>query len=313
MRRVMLLLLFLCLTTCVVSDIPAWVYSKGAFFEVRIKVIDQDGNAVSDANVWGGFTRGSRITDYGKIEGVTDVNGEIVLCGSCNEFLRFDVRKEGYYHTEVKIVFLDSKATYFVEGNRWQPYGEMKTVVLKQIREPHEMIVPTMTPQRKMKICDEWLGFDLEKCDFLPPIGEGVVSDALIRFHREDISRNEWSKSIEISFANYPYAGVYRKKKDAWSDLKSDYCADTNAVYDTQLSFKYVKSGRNRDVERLGEDEYLVYRTRTKVDEEGKLLSARYGKLYGPWYFEDAGGLRISRGFMNREDNDINLEEMRAQ
>lgn len=170
------------------------------------------------------------------------------------------------------------------------------------------MIMPRKTPQRKMTICDEWLGFDLEKCDFLPPIGEGVVSDALIRFHREDISRTEWSKSIEVSFANYPYAGAYRKKKDLWSDFKSDYLADTNKVYEASIVFKYVKNGSKVEVSRLGEDEYLVYRTRTKVDKEGKLISARYGKLYGPWYFEDAGGVRISRGFLNREDNDINLE-----
>lgn len=285
---------------------------NGAQAKVVIQVEDQDGVAVQGAKIWGAFTTGSGFNDYAMIEGLTNNEGKFVAQGRCNELLRVDITKDGYYSSELKVNFWQSKVDPVVVDGKWQPYGEMRTVVLKQIRKPHDMIVPSRTPQRKMKICDEWLGFDLEKCDFLPPIGEGSVADALIRFHREDVSRSEWSKSIEISFANYPYAGVYRKKKDTWSDLKSDYCANTNAIYDTQLSFKYVKSGRKRDVERLGEDEYLIYRTRTKVDEEGKLVSARYGKLYGPWYFEDAGGVRISQGFMNRNDNDINLEEARV-
>ena len=38
-------------------------------------------------------------------------------------------------------------------------------------------------------------------------------------------------------------------------------------------------------------------------------MSARYGKLYGPWHFEDAGGFRIHKVFLNRNDNDVNLED----
>ena len=85
--------------------IPAEVSSNGALANVRIRVVDQDGRAVADAKVWGGFTCGNLMNDYVLVDGMTDTNGMYVAKGKCNEFLRFDVRKEGYYHTEEKIYF----------------------------------------------------------------------------------------------------------------------------------------------------------------------------------------------------------------
>ena len=121
----------------------------------------------------------------------------------------------------------------------------------------------------------------------------------------------DWSIGMDVSFTNYPYAGAYLLKKDGWSDMKSVYQADTNAHYLTELSFHYTREKGNRHpiVEKLDKDEYLVFRTRTKVDCEGRLVSARYGKLYGPWHFEDAGGSQIHKVFLNEVDNDVNLED----
>ena len=116
---------------------------------------------------------------------------------------------------------------------------------------------------------------------------------------------------MDVSFTNNPYAGACRLKKDGWSDMKSSYCADTNAVYQTNFTFKYChEKGVHPYSDKLDQDEYMIFRTRTKVDRDGKLVSARYGKLYGPWHFEDAGGSQIYKVFMNAKDNDINLEDM---
>ena len=62
----------------------------------------------------------------------------------------------------------------------------------------------------------------------------------------------------------------------------------------------------------MRKDEYMVFRTRPKVGGEGRLISARYGKLYGPWDFEDAGGTRIYSVFLNVRDGDVNLEDIRT-
>ena len=306
------LLLVLALGIChgVKARITYELAEKGAMVKLEIKVVDQEGNIVPDAKIWGGFTSGSRLNDYVLVDGVTDTNGIYIAQGKCNEFLRFDVRKDGYYRSNIKINFWQSKADPIVVDGKWQPYGETRTVVLKRILRPHEMYNLDNPPQRKISIYDKWLGFDLEKGDFLPPMGNGVESDMLVRFHLAGEMPHDWSKTMDVSFTNYPYAGAYLVKKDLWSDMKSVYSADTNAEYRTSFSFKYChEKGVYPYAEKLRSDEYLVFRTRTKIDNDGNLISARYGKLYGPWHFEDAGGSQIYQVFLNKADNDVNLED----
>lgn len=291
--------------------LPNDAYAKIALAQVRIKVVDQDGCVVPDATVWGGFTCGGGMNDFVLVDGVTNTNGTYVAQGKCNEFLRFEVRKEGYYRTDTKIYFARSKAAPLVVDGKWQPYGETRTVVLKRIKNPHEMSGPDCPPQRKVKIYDKWLGFDLEKGDFLPPMGVGTEADMLVRFRLNGRMPHDWSIMMDVSFTNSPYAGACRLKKDGWSDMKSSYYADTNAVYQTDFTFKYChEKGVYPYSDKLNQDEYMIFRIRTKVDRDGKLVSARYGKLYGPWNFEDAGGSQIYKVFLNSKDNDANLEDM---
>ena len=286
-------------------------YAKVALAQVRIQVVDQDGDVVPDAKIWGGFTCGGGMNDYVLVDGFTDTNGLYVAEGRCNEILRFEVRKEGYYRTSIKIEFWRTKSDPKVKDGKWQPYGEMRTVVLKRIRNPYEMLGPDCPPQRKVKIYDKWLGFDLEKGDFLPPMGVGAESDMLVRFRLNGRMPHDWSIMMDVSFTNNPYAGACRLKKDGWSDMKSSYYADTNAVYQTDFTFKYChEKGVYPYSDKLNQDEYMIFRTRTKVDRDGKLVSARYGKLYGPWNFEDAGGSQIYKVFLSAKDNDANLEDM---
>lgn len=283
---------------------------KGANAKVILQVVDQNGVVVPDAKIWGAFTA-NRMKDSILVAGMTNTNGQFVAQGNCNEFLRVDVTKEGYYHTEEKVHFWHSNAEPIVADGKWQPYGETRTVVLKRIKQPHGMLGSDRPPQRKIKVYDKWLGFDLEKGDFIPPVGDGCVSDMLVRFHLEGDMPYDWSITMDVSFTNFPYAGAYRLKKDDWSDMKSVYYADTNANYLSEMSFRYAREKGNRHpiVEKLERDEYMVFRTRTKIDREGKLVSARYGKLYGPWHFEDAGGSQIYQVFLNNVDNDVNLED----
>lgn len=291
--------------------LPLHVFARVAMAQVLIRVIDQNGCAIPSVKVWGGFTCGLGMNDFVPVDGVTDTNGVFVAQGKCNEFLRFEVRKEGYYRTEEKIFFGRSKADPIIVDGKWQPFGAMRTVVLKRMLNPHEMLGPDSPPQRKIKIYDKWLGFDLEKGDFLPPMGVGTESDMLVRFRLNGLMPHDWSIKMDVSFTNTPYAGACRLKKDGWSDMKSTYYADTNAVYQTDFTFKYChEKGVHPYSDKLDQDEYMIFRTRTKVDRDGKLVSARYGKLYGPWHFEDAGGAQIYKVFMNAKDDDINLEDM---
>ena len=59
---------------------------------------------------------------------------------------------------------------------------------------------------------------------------------------------------------------------------------------------------------RLDVNSYLVFRTRTKVDSDGKLISAHYGKIYGVWEFFDV--MMAANVQFNPTPNDTNLEDL---
>ena len=294
------------------NDRTRWAaHSHGAETRECFRVVDSGGKPVTNANVRCAFKVGVGASGLQDVYGVTDTNGLCTINGMCKAYMDYSVAKDGYYCSHGKVDYMETTRVPAVIGGKWQPYGETRTVVLKQIRQPQDMLGVDCPPQRKIRIYDEWLGVDLAKGDFVPPVGNGCEPDMLVRFHLAGEMPYDWSIRMDVSFTNSPYAGAYRLKMDNWSDMKSVYQADTNATYLSELSFRHAreKGKRTPNMEKLGKDEYLVFRTRTKVDGGGKLLSARYGKLYGPWHFEDAGGFRIHKVFLNRNDNDVNLED----
>lgn len=152
---------------------------------------------------------------------------------------------------------------------------------------------------------------DLETLKFCPPYGGGVHEDVLLRY-TNSLAETGWRNNrgfLESSFTNQAYAGAYVLKKDEWSDFKSCYAADTNNAYAVRY-FKYEHAREPEKIikyEEFPKDSYIVFKTRTKTDDKGKLLSAHYGKIYGPWEYREA--VRFESVLFNSDPNDPNLEE----
>ena len=133
-----------------------------------------------------------------------------------------------------------------------------------------------------------------------------------MRFTKDYRSPFDFASTFEVSFTNNPCAGFALLRKDMCSEMKSVYTASTNDSTYSETYFKQVKriveNGTCRE-DRLPDDEYLVFRTRTKVDDEGRLLSAHYGKIYGPFEYK-VNFVMESRGiYFNPTANDPNLED----
>lgn len=285
-------------------------YAKVALAQVRIKVVDQDGIVVPDAKIWGGFTCGGGMNDYVLVDGMTNTNGEFVAQGKCNEFLRVDVTKEGYYQSEVKVNFLRSKADPRVADGKWQPYGEKRTVVLKKIRNPWGVkVFAGEQCHRKIPVFGQWLPFDMEVSDWLPPYGSGKHEDVLLRFKSEVRKRRiDYLYIMEACFTNNAYAGFYCGPLNECSELKTDYIADTNANYRSDYIFSEESTAMDPvKITGLGMDQYLVFRTRTRVDEDGNLIGAHYGKFCRGWY-SNGKEVRHGDGCFNPVENDPNIE-----
>ena len=61
----------------------------------------------------------------------------------------------------------------------------------------------------------------------------------------------------------------------------------------------------------LDNDSYLVFRTRTRIDDDGNLTSAHYGKILGRW-ISGAANMLLSDGCFNPKENDVSLEDSRT-
>jgi hypothetical protein len=60
---------------------------------------------------------------------------------------------------------------------------------------------------------------------------------------------------------------------------------------------------------KLGEREIIVFRVRTEMDQQGRIVNAQYGKIYGPFKFAQGPKKLVDfTYYFNPTPNDRNLE-----
>lgn len=284
---------------------------NGAVAKYVYRVVDDEGSPVSNATAHIWFRSYGRPQDEAGWVAKTDTNGLFEAEHRLNEKFSVGIDKVGYYHTHDEINYFEmsaEKRLSIVKDDKWQPYGELRTVILKRIRKPVRLLSSGNLQYYKYPPLGRWVGFDLCKRDWAPPYGNGEFSDAEIRFEK-NITEDGYVKTMEVTFTNNPFAGAYEVAVDSFSDLKSVYRANTNALFSGvfKYTFKRGKGGPERN--ELEEGRYLVFRSRTKVDRDGVLLSAHYGIIFGDWRFFEKGGMAVERLLFNPTPNDTNLED----
>ena len=285
-------------------------YIKGADAKIIYRVVDDGGLPVegATAHIWFRTTHPKlRVEDW--IVN-TDSNGVFIAEHRTNDRLSCGIDKEGYYHTFDRITFSDPRAYPLATGGKWQPYGSIRTVVLKKIKNPGKLhAFPVSLRRCRIPKFDKWLGFDFECSEWVAPYGKGQNSDMLLKFTSTERSIHDYKYVMDVSFTNNPHAGAYRLKADKASDLTTVYAADSNMTY--SASFSYVSEqtpGNRRHWDFLDADSYLVFRTRTRVDKDNNLVGAHYGKILGRW-LSDTEFMILSDGCFNPVENDVNIED----
>ncbi len=276
----------------------------GAKAKAVFRVVDDDGKPVEGAHVGAGFYMNKKVGENPTASAITDKKGVCEIEGTTVSSLKYSVKKDGYYETHGRLWFAGTlKESGKVEDGKWQPYGKTYTVTLKPKKNP--------IPLKGFKFAkhiqlDTSVGFDLQANDYVKPYGKGELSDFLVVLHDERLDMWRVKAQLSLVFTN-ALDGAYIRTKDGYSDFVSDYVADTNQVYRKSFFFEYDKlnSSSKRDTS-LQSDQYLILRTRTKVDQDGKLIKAHYSKIYGPFQINHQG-LEF-RSYFNPTVNDLNLE-----
>jgi hypothetical protein len=277
----------------------------GAQGQVTLRVIDSTAKPVELANVSAGFYNPH---ERGQVaEGKTDTNGCFVATGRPVDDMRYTIMKDSYYKTEGTYAFHRPGADSSVKDGRWQPWNLTNTVVLKERRNPVPMCAKSV--DESVPIRDAPVGFDLEKGDWVAPHGKGTKTDLVFTYQAQ--IKDYWTgkKELVITCTNR-LDGFYRAQKDMWSDLQSTYEAVPD---DYQASVRLVLDATKQKVlesQGIGRSEYLVCRVRTVLDDKGNIVSAHYGKIYGP--IEYGAGKNLDRlrfvYYLNPTANDRNLE-----
>lgn len=218
------------------------------------------------------------------------------------------------------------------EGYKGMTRSAKVQAMLKPIKNPIPMSAHAKSGFEIKEFDKEYL-FDFEVGELLPPLGKGVHPDirVTVKGTRIDNGTNEHEDidfQASIRFSN-PLDGliefaVQPKDGAVGSSFISDYLApesgylpslERNTVWGKARSlpgyWEYLNS-----LERMA----YYFRVRTKTDASGKIISAHYGKIYGPLKlvpvlknqaaFKNSvkANLSISELYFNPTPNDRNVE-----
>ena len=321
-----IILSLLLMTACANTHVPK--------AKVTIRSVTQDGVPIIDEPVRIGFS------SWGGVYGKTDQNGCFTAEGRpTSDYLfaigrmKVDEESPKYYATYFRKDIAHWKD--YPEDGKWKPWNETIEVVVKEKLNPIPMYANGNNFKTNIPVIDEWVGYDFEYNDWVAPHGKGLIADIEVFLSEAKPTEEDEIEELKIRFP-YPLAGAYVMKKDLNCDFKSVYHANPGTTYQQEIRWytklqtkdelnhplfrkerRFIPTTRIVENEILSKDDYLIFRTRTKVDEDGNLIEARYGKIYGPIEFRvDLADKRpsyrkrveLSNYYFNPTINDTNLE-----
>jgi len=265
-------------------------------WKVTIKVSDKSGNPVASAHVgMGYFSNGSK-----DIDSITDTNGMIVIAQRDKPnlmayLISFRVEKNGYYPTWSQIDL----------GQGYNPakWNQRINLILKKVGKPTAMYARWVNSEpsvfkktgRPPIAFTNTAGYDLMAGDWVAPYGKGAHTDIIFTEEYNKKSIADYYFKLIVSFPNkgdgiQPFAPTEVDRASAKAGgMLSPYEAPADG-YQSQL-VEMQSSDPNRN---------YFFRVRTALDQDGNIVSARYGKIYGDF-------MRFTY-YYNPTPNDRNIE-----
>lgn len=250
--------------------------------KVTVHVLDEQEAPIIGAKVDIGFRE--KLSDQdARAVGETDSGGNFSAEGHSDKRLAANVRKEGFYLSGTGwTIFKDP-----VLG-KWQPWNPTLDVILRPIGRPVAM--HAKRAQGDVPVLDQPCGYDLEKGDWVSPHGKGKKSDLTFNVRRDYKDRNDFTLEAEVTFAQ-PLDGLVRMQAPLYarnSEFRWERSApETGYTASHQISFisrkypNYVDRKTSFDLEKTKELEQGYFLRVRTVEENGRIISANYGKITG--------------------------------
>ena len=261
---------------------------------LKIETINENDAVVENAAV-----RIFNYTDEDRVQpkGNSNAAGLLSVPAKASPLTEISVNKTGYYPS-LSVPY--PKSLYQAPGEQKQPFR----IVLKTIKSPIALYAKNLTTEGggplKIPIESQDVGFDLLIGDWLPPHGNGRLGDLIFRYDSEDITGKDYHRRISIRFSNDGDGLIpFDSSHHVGSLLISDYHAPKEGYIPTWSQTSFQETGGAHKTTRKDERNYY-FRIRTKVNQEGAITSAHYGKIYGDFM--------SFMYFLNSNPNDRNVE-----
>lgn len=251
--------------------------------KITIKAVDDAGVALENANVtvnidfpMGAGMGGGSTTKC--VDGTTDKKGEFTLTKATAGKCSFRVSKTGFYDSSIGYQFKDKNIPLV-----WSPWNPTVEIKLKKIKNPARMYSKSTTPI-KVPAYETPVGYDFEKGDWVMPYGKGISGDIIFNFKIERSSEDDWVASYELMFSN-ENDGIqeYLPSSDDKSVYKWPYEAPDDG-YKSEITWSaknYRQGWGTKHKSDYKEDRQYIFRVRTKTDQNGNVIEAKYGKISG--------------------------------
>jgi hypothetical protein len=266
--------------------------------ELRIKVYNEDGTPLSDANVVVRYVgSGPPIVNDGK----SDENGVFMSHGKeAAYYIELFVDKEGYYTSKFRHQYATALRKN-AEGDfkvTLRKKGEASPLYAKRVH----LLLPSLNKK---------YGFDFEKGDWVSPHGNGAIADLFFHAEKKVVDMSNYRAVLTCEFttnddgiavdSTWIPGSTYQQMKQI--DPKGKFANRLKIVREQ----KGAKGGFNTPLHNY------VFRVRTITDTQGVIKSANYGRFLGgidalPATAEPDAFAVDFVYFYNAKPNDLNLE-----
>ena len=159
----------------------------------------------------------------------------------------------------------------------------------------------------------EWIGFDMEKQDWVAPAGKGKIEDFAVNL-KWDGKQSMYSDLLELRVRfSRDGDGYYYGDKTYGSAFSGVYQVDTNQCLQTELVCKVEKVDGGWKETGIPNGKLMVVRSRTTLDQHGAVIDTNYSvirsiSIFGGWHGTAEMGLNYQ---FNPIPNNTNLEPKR--
>lgn len=247
--------------------------------KLTLLVKDEQGIPVEGAKAYISYSKpeigGVGVADILK-EGLTGKEGLFTAESSTMSGVGLSAEKFGYYTSNIHYEFTSHSKPL----NHWEPWNPTIEVVLKKKRNPVPMYIK-YTDSIKMPALGTPVGYDLEIGDWVAPYGSGKISDFVFNFNSVDRAWTDYDCGYTLTFSN---------EKDGIQE----YTFDSNVQSSYRWPFQAPEEGYTGELKRSRKDSpktglvtnakdeiNYLFRVRTKTDQNGNIVEARYGKIKG--------------------------------